>query len=243
MSTGELGNRLTYFESIHRQISDERLDRYVSAAGQGSSIGRLSHIGDESLATILDEFNISDGSRVLDLGSGRGFLARWFQWRKMNVDYTGLDSSPTAIAAARRAAPRARFILHDFLRPIELGEFDMVCAIEATGDGYVTERVAATMLKYLKPSGVALATIVSLKRPYGEAVGKSIGAFAASGGKSRAIDLTAEHTEYVSRLCRLVLEDESGPDDLRRRSHEECSTFLESIRAGTYGYGIIAATK
>lgn len=231
-----------YFESVHRQIQDERLDVNARQIGMESGIGRLSHITDEVLTEVLDDLRIVGGSRILDLGSGRGFLPRWLRWRGLDVDYVGVDFSMAAIAAARRHMPSSQFVLANFFDPLDLGEFDLVCAIEATGEGVVNEALAHAMLRSLKPSGAALATLVTLRHSFSEAQAISVAAIEAAGGHAKIRNVTDAVVHRAARLCHAVLSDYTMADDLRQRAHRECSMFLEQIESKSYGYATLIAT-
>ncbi|MDE2570927.1 MAG: methyltransferase domain-containing protein [bacterium] len=232
-----------YFESLHQQIDDRRIDAYARAMGFVSGIGRLSHLTDDVLIDILKKVHIRNGLRVLDLGAGRGFLPRWLSWRGIDIDYVGIDFSESAIAAARRNAPGSRFVQTDFFERPQLGTFDLVFAIEATGDGYVTPGLANVMLEALRPGGIAIATIVTIRAGFDDALADSRSAFEARGGRVVLRDYTAKTEPFVKRLCELVLADPAGPGDLREKSQTESSMFLASIEKGTYGYAVAMATK
>jgi len=49
------------------------------------------------------------GRRILDVGCGLGDLLAWLRERKIDVDYAGIDVTPSLVAAARRRFPGERF--------------------------------------------------------------------------------------------------------------------------------------
>ena len=66
-------------------------------------------------ALIVDRIRRDKLRRVLDIGCGTGQLAA-FLFDHGIEEYVGMDFSPAAIAQARKAAPRARFLVDDARR-------------------------------------------------------------------------------------------------------------------------------
>lgn len=66
-------------------------------------------------ALIVDRIRRDKHGRVLDIGCGTGQLAA-FLFDQGIQEYVGVDFSPTAIAQARKAAPRGRFLVDDARR-------------------------------------------------------------------------------------------------------------------------------
>lgn len=62
------------------------------------------------------------GARVLEFGTGAGDLSREIVLRFPTAELLGLDISQSSIAIATRKAPRATFVLQDFMRPFTLPE-------------------------------------------------------------------------------------------------------------------------
>ena len=73
------------------------------------------------------------GTRTLDLGCGEGRLSR--DLKALGHDVTGIDLSPTMIAAARAADPELEFHVADATElPFEDASFDLVVAFMSLQD-------------------------------------------------------------------------------------------------------------
>jgi len=79
------------------------------------------------VATILGRWGLPVGSRVLDMGCGRGRHTRWFAEAGMRV--TGIDLSPACIGHAMEAVPAAEFLVHDMREPLGDERFDAGCCL------------------------------------------------------------------------------------------------------------------
>lgn len=101
------------------------------------------------------EWELSKGSKVLDLACGRGRHARWLADAGMEV--TGIDISEGSIAHARQLVPTAEFHVHDMRLPFAQGRFDAICCL-FTSLGYFDtmeddRKVFAAAFAALKPGG------------------------------------------------------------------------------------------
>lgn len=103
-------------EEWERQFSVGTWDRLQE--GQPNTI---------ELARLIFDYAKKRGGtiRVLDVGCGNGGLARLLD-KESGIAYTGIDISEMALAAARAAAPNARFIAADAeqSQPDDIGAFD-----------------------------------------------------------------------------------------------------------------------
>jgi ubiquinone/menaquinone biosynthesis C-methylase UbiE len=76
-----------------------------------------------AMAVITEAFAPLEGRRLLDIGCGPGALARALL--RHGARPTGVDPSPAAVAAARKAAPEAEFAVGDARAlSFEAGAFD-----------------------------------------------------------------------------------------------------------------------
>lgn len=63
--------------------------------------------GDRARMTLVDHAHLQPGHRVLDIGCGTGTLLALLKRLHPDVDVTGIDPDPKALARARRKADRA----------------------------------------------------------------------------------------------------------------------------------------
>ena len=69
---------------------------------------------DKPRRTLLEKAKLSPGSRVLDIGCGTGTLVTLINKRHPNIDVSGLDPDPKALArATRKAGPDAANVHFD----------------------------------------------------------------------------------------------------------------------------------
>jgi SAM-dependent methyltransferase len=92
------------------------------------------------------------GRRTLDLGCGEGRLSR--DLRRLGHVVTGVDLSPTMVAAAREADPAIEVHLADAADlPFEDGSFDLVVAFMSLQDVDRFEEAIAEAARVLEPNG------------------------------------------------------------------------------------------
>lgn len=86
---------------------------------------------------------------LLDLGCGQGVLARALP---KNIEYFGVDVSPSLIQSAKRMAPSKKFAVHDVTQPfsLEKADFDsaaMILMVQDLNDPTAAFKNAASHLK------------------------------------------------------------------------------------------------
>jgi len=111
---------------------------------------------------MLEEFSsrLASGAHVLDLGCGPGVPSTRALADRFEV--TGVDSSGTQLAAARRNVPRASFVQGDFMNlALPPGSFDGVTAFYSVIHVPREEHVALfqRVSRWLRPGGLFLATL------------------------------------------------------------------------------------
>jgi SAM-dependent methyltransferase len=121
---------------------------------------------------ILERWQLTQGSRVLDMACGRGRHARWFASCGMSV--TGIDISADSIAQARIALPEHEFHIHDMREPFATERFDAVVCL-FTSLGYfetMEEDLAALRSAFhaLKPGGVFMVDFMNTSKVLHELV-------------------------------------------------------------------------
>ena len=103
---------------------------------------------------------LRQGVRVLDIGSGNGSLAGWFQQQGCTV--VGIEPSKSGVTAARKAYPDVRFV-ETVIRPNLLEElqeepFDIVVSTEVVEHLYAPREWASSSFDALKPGGILIGT-------------------------------------------------------------------------------------
>lgn len=111
----------------------------------------------------LTRFSTPRGTRILDLGCGRGEIASAFHGR--GFDTTGVDLNAGAIDAARRTAGGAAFVVGDVAAPQgldpALGQFDgILCQLllSVVGDASDRRQVLVNAHAALVPGGSLFAS-------------------------------------------------------------------------------------
>ena len=99
--------------------------------------------------------SVPPGAEVLDLGCGNGALLDSFRDHKWNM--TGVDSSPSGIAQARRHYHGIEFIQADItsdLTYLGVSKYDAVISTEVIEHLLLPRLLTANSYKLLKPGGV-----------------------------------------------------------------------------------------
>jgi 2-polyprenyl-3-methyl-5-hydroxy-6-metoxy-1,4-benzoquinol methylase len=98
-------------------------------------------------------------ARIVDLGSGNGYLAG--QLAAMGFEVVGVEPSPDGVANARTMNPSVRFIqasMEDDLASMVGEGFDVVLASEVIEHLYLPRQLLRTAHRLLRPGGIALVT-------------------------------------------------------------------------------------
>ncbi len=162
----------------------------------------------EKLGLLADYCRVGEGARVLDVGSGKGWLlSTWAKaWR---IDGTGLELSPWFVAEARRraeaegVADRLCFIegpARDFVP--EPASYDVVLCIGASFALGTFDEAVTWMRRAVKPDGVLAIGEPFLSRPLPPEVAALAGPVAAQ-WRSLA-DTVAALEAHDLELCGLI---------------------------------------
>ena len=110
-----------------------------------------------------DRLDTARGEGVLDLGCGVGLDARYLSRRGLAV--VGVDFSPEALRAARRAAPAADFRLADLRDPLPFADGRFGAIVANLSLHYLrraaTERIVGEVRRCLRAGGHLLARVNS----------------------------------------------------------------------------------
>lgn len=92
-----------------------------SAKWYDESVGKQGHYYHEQviLPQLLPLMQLNKGDKLLDLGCGQGILARAIP---QEVDYVGVDISPSLIEQAKKHTPQRHFYVQDVTKPLKLKE-------------------------------------------------------------------------------------------------------------------------
>ena len=77
---------------------------------------------------ILTEIGIRNNDSILDVGCGFGDLFGFFNKKKMDIKYTGVDINPNLIDIGKKVYPSANFSVMDFEQEDIAKKFDWVLA-------------------------------------------------------------------------------------------------------------------
>lgn len=82
--------------------------------------------------SLLDELGIRAGQRVLDVGSGMGFLKPLV--RDRGAEYTGIEADPAAYAMACKLYGPEGFVTGYFPQAMDAGSFDVILALSCVDE-------------------------------------------------------------------------------------------------------------
>lgn len=95
--------------------------------------------------------------RILDLGCGSGKLTNAL--REMGHEVIGIDNSRSGIDAAKRHFPETEFRcenVYEISSAEELGEFDLVIAIEVIEHLYYPRKLIQSARRFVRPGGTVV---------------------------------------------------------------------------------------
>ncbi len=227
---------------FHLRVSDGTLDLYARHCGSPSGIGRLCLLDDRVLAEIVRAAHMSPGASVLDVGCGRGFLARWLRWYDVDFKYLGVDDVPEAIAAARRNAPYGEYTCASIETLNLQCTFDRVFAVEAAADGLMTAGIAASITKHLTPGGKFAVTLLSLDGGHDEKIRRSIDLLADTLEVDEVRDLSPQVREYASTMYSAFL---LGAWDtaIKTEMCVDAVNVLHALEWGAFNYTMVTGTR
>jgi ubiquinone/menaquinone biosynthesis C-methylase UbiE len=105
--------------------------------------------------TMLNELNLKEGERVLDVGSGNGIFAReMLEVVGESGHVCGIDSSDPMVSMATALCPRGQFLQSDATDlPVDDSSFDVVTASQLLCFVSAVDKLLSEMFRVLKPGG------------------------------------------------------------------------------------------
>lgn len=226
---------------FHRHVDDAQLDRCAQECGS-APIGRLCLLDDEALALIAKHCRIENGTRILDLGCGRGFLGRWLDASGVALRYTGIDRDEGAVAAARRHVPSGTITQGDFRIAYGQPSYDVVTALEITIAGAVERAVLDAAAGALLEGGRLALTVASLDGAHTDRL-----ASVEMGALSRFTAVRIEDwTQRVMPFARRTFEwwlNAPWPPEIQEKSTLEARNVLAAIALGSFHYAVLFARR
>lgn len=233
------------FRTFHARVDDALLDRAARDAGAASAIGRLSLLSDAMAAQAVATLRLEANEALLDLGCGRGFLARWLRHAGVVADYVGVDRIPEALGAARAMLaddPRARFVEGDY-RTYRAAPVDAVAALEVTGDGAIDAPLLDAIGANLKPGGRFVLTVAALDDRNAPPRAEANAALRARFDRSEIADATPEAAEFAQRFYDAMLAIDAWEPSIAPRIAAQASQVRDAIAAGSFAYAIVTGTR
>ncbi len=233
------------FRTFHARVDDALLDRAARDAGAASAIGRLSLLSDALVAQAIATLRLAPNETLLDLGCGRGFLARWLRNAGMSADYVGIDRIPEALGAARAMLgddPRARFVEGDY-RTYRATPVDAIAALEVTGDGAIDAPLLDAIAANLRPGGRFVLTVASLDDRNAPRRAEANAALRARFARSDIRDATVEAADFAQRFYGAMLAIDGWDPSIAPRMAAQANEVCNAIAAGSFTYAIVSGTR
>lgn len=100
---------------------------------------------------LVQEISIPKNARILDLACGKGRHSRYLN--KLGYKVVGVDLSEESISCAKSHENESlSFACKDMRKPIELGEFDLICNLFTSFGYFESQEDNLTVLHAIKPS-------------------------------------------------------------------------------------------
>lgn len=205
---------------LYRYAGDRILDDYARHCGLPSGIGRLVLLDDRVLAKVVETVGIPPKSAVLDIGCGRGFLARWFLWNSLTCRYTGVDS-PAGVA-------------------VDDAKFDRIFALESA-PGIVSGSLAKCIAQNLNSGGRYAITLASFDDSYAGNLSRSCARLRRETGGVRALDLTQQVREFAATLYSAMLMGRWA-EPVKERVLNEAARALHAVESGSFNYTLLTGS-
>lgn len=232
----------TLFRQFHRDVDDALLDRAATAAGCASGIGRMSLLSDEVMSQFTKPLNLRAETTLLDLGCGRGFLARWLRWAGLPVSFTGIDRAPEALVAADRLVPGAKFIEGDYRTHHFNEQFDVVTSIEVATSSAMDKPVLAAIRSRLHDGGRFGITAASTGGNHARRIANLRELLAQHFSNYDLRDVSEEAAAFTKRLYGALLEIDEWPPLIAPRIKAQAAEVLAAVDRGEFAYTLVWGT-
>ncbi len=233
------------FRTFHARVDDRLLDRASAKAGGATGIGRLSLVDDVLAERIVDALALGSDARLLDLGCGRGFVARWLHARDFGGHYIGVDRTPEALAAAHRLAlgTRYAFEIADFRSFRPATPVDAAIALEVTASGAIDEPLLDAIAAALRPGGHAALTIANLDGAHADRLARGERAMRERFAEVERIDATTQSAAYARCMYQAWLDIHGWDEAIHPRMAAQAHEVIDAIDRGAYNYAIAFGTR
>lgn len=156
---------------------DHHWAAYADSAQDNPAQGYRRHL-------ILRNLAITEGDRVLDIGSGSGDLIADLRQAHPTAQYLGLELSETGVGISEAKVPDATFLQRDLLAP---------GAVPAAYAGWATRAVCSEVLEHVDDPAVLVRNALAYVQPGGRVV------ITVPGGPMSAFDRAIGHRRHFTR--------------------------------------------
>jgi cyclopropane fatty-acyl-phospholipid synthase-like methyltransferase len=199
-------------------------------------------LDDEAVALIAQRCQIKNGSRVLDMGCGRGFFGRWLKANGIAVRYTGVDRDEGAAAAAGQHVPSGTITQDDFRSAQGHPSYDAVTALEITISGSVDTALLDAAASALLDGGRLALTIASLDGAHADRLASAEVDAVSRFTAVRIEDWTHRVTPFARRTFEWWL-NAPWPPEIQEKSTIEARKALDAIDRGSFHYAVLFARR
>lgn len=227
------------FRAFHAAARDDLLDEAARRAGCPSGIGRLCLLSDAMLPEILSRLKLRNGSRLLDIGCGRGFLERVLERERYSVHTLGIDRSRDAIAAARRHCTSAEFVEADYRTYPLRREFDAIAALELAPSGNLTETLVSATRSALVEGGRFCITAASLDGRHDTRLDAARASLRDRFTNVEIVDATRDAAAFAESLYEACSRIDGWTPEIRLRIAQQADAVLHSIQRGDFNYALV----
>jgi SAM-dependent methyltransferase len=180
-------------KSLQTQVPHDDWEQHWAVYSDGAERNPAQHFRRQLICKLLTAHGCSDASRILDLGSGQGDLAKDLRAAFPKAEIAGIELSAVGLAIASAKVPDARFFQRDLLEP---------ASALAPARSWARYAVCSEVLEHLDNPGLFLAHASEYLAPEGTLV------VTVPGGPMSQFDRYIGHRHhYNPQTLRSLLED------------------------------------